>query len=105
MSLLNECNCSYYNRNNNNKRDLMIQYIYQAIITQLEQYTNSINYIGIGSSGFKMDYLLFEQLYDDDDQFFATPGAKNDNVTVYLDELRLNDLPNNGFMPGYEKPI
>lgn len=47
--------------------------------------------------------VLFQQLYDDDDKFFETAGAKNNNVSVYLDELRLNDMPNNGFMPGYEK--
>lgn len=47
--------------------------------------------------------FLFEHLYDDDGKFFHTAGKKNDNVSTYLDELRLNDMPNNGFMPGYSK--
>ena len=45
--------------------------------------------------------FLFEHLYDDDGKFFHVAGKKNDNVSTYLDEMRLNDMPNNGFMPGY----
>ena len=46
--------------------------------------------------------FLFERLYDDDDQFFDHQ-ANNKEIFVYLDTFRLIGLPNNGFLPGYDK--
>jgi hypothetical protein len=39
-------------------------------------------------------------LYDNGEQFYATNGVADKDISVYLDEFRLNGLPNNGFMLG-----
>ena len=49
--------------------------------------------------------FLFEHLYDDDGKFFDRSGKENNNTSTYLDEFRLLNLPNNGFLPGYDPVV